>query len=147
MTNDSDPITLKDAAGNAGLSECALRYEADRGRLELFKIGSKYYTTRQSVADLDRCWYAKRNAAPQGSGIYVVGFDSYVKIGWSDDLPRRLQALQNALPVKLNIYATYSCQKVNERILHRRFRKHRSRGEWFRLEADVAEWVKRRCPL
>jgi hypothetical protein len=147
MTADTDPITLKDAAQHFGLTVLTLRAEAERGRLTLYKIGKKYYTTRGSVAGLDRTHYNRRNRAHEGSGIYVVGFDSYVKIGWSDDLARRLAALQHGIPVKLTIYASFSCQKYNESILLRRFRKYRTGGEWFRHEGEIAEWVRRGCQI
>ncbi len=146
MTTDT-PLRLRDAAELFGLPLAAVRSEAALGRLTLWKIGGRYYTNRESVAEMDRCRYARRNTDHKGSGIYVVGFDNYIKIGWSDDLSERLRTIKTSIPVPLTIYASYSCQKINERILHRRFRKHRTRGEWYRNEGDVADWIKRKCPL
>lgn len=40
MIQDSDTITLKDAAQHFGFSVWTLRAEADRGRLTIYKIGA-----------------------------------------------------------------------------------------------------------
>lgn len=49
MTKDDDPITLKDAAQHFGFTVLTLRAEADRGRLTIYKIGRRYYTTPADV--------------------------------------------------------------------------------------------------
>lgn len=49
MTGDGDTITLKDAALHFGFSVYTLRTEADRGRLTIYKIGKRYYTTPADV--------------------------------------------------------------------------------------------------
>lgn len=52
MTNDDDTITLKDAAQHFGFSVYTLRAEADRGRLAIYKIGKRYYTTPADVKEM-----------------------------------------------------------------------------------------------
>ncbi|MGY3359795.1 hypothetical protein ACVWZK_006458 [Bradyrhizobium sp. GM0.4] len=54
MTQDDDTITLKDAAGHFGFSVYTLRTEADRGRLTIYKIGKRYYTTPADVKEMVR---------------------------------------------------------------------------------------------
>lgn len=49
MTRDDDTITLADAAKHFHFSVYTLRAEADRGRLTIYKIGNKYYTTPGDV--------------------------------------------------------------------------------------------------
>lgn len=49
MTGDNDPITLKDAASHFGFTVWTLRAEADRGRLAIYKIGKRFYTTPGDV--------------------------------------------------------------------------------------------------
>lgn len=146
-TRERMAISLKDAAQHFGFSVSTLRAEASRGRLTIYKIGKRLYVNPDSVEAMDRCWYGRKNAAHEGSGVYVVGFDQYVKIGWSESLADRLRNLQLALPVKIKVYASFTCAKVNERILHQRFRKYRTRGEWFRHEGEVADWIKGGCRL
>lgn len=52
MIGDSDTITLKDAAQHFGFSVYTLRSEADRGRLVIYKIGKRYYTTPADVKEM-----------------------------------------------------------------------------------------------
>ncbi len=56
MIQDSDTITLRDAAQHFGFSIWTLRAEADRGRLVIYKIGKRYYTTPGDVKEMiQRC--------------------------------------------------------------------------------------------
>lgn len=52
MTQDDDTITLRDAAQHFGFSVWTLRTEADRGRLVIYKIGKRYYTTPGDVKEM-----------------------------------------------------------------------------------------------
>lgn len=52
MTSDHDTITLKDAASHFGYTVSTLRTEADRGRLTIYKIGNKYYTTPADIREM-----------------------------------------------------------------------------------------------
>lgn len=46
---DDDPVTLADAAQHFGFNVSTLRAEAGRGRLTLFKIGKRFYTTPNHI--------------------------------------------------------------------------------------------------
>lgn len=52
MTGPDDPITLKDAASHFGFSEWTLRTEADKGRLTIYRIGRKDYTTPNDIREM-----------------------------------------------------------------------------------------------
>lgn len=52
MTGDHDTITLADAAKRHGFSVYTLRMEADRGRLTIYKIGNRYYTTPADIRNM-----------------------------------------------------------------------------------------------
>jgi hypothetical protein len=52
MIGDSDTITLKDAAQHFGFSVYTLRTEADRGRLTIYKIGKRFYTTPADIKEM-----------------------------------------------------------------------------------------------
>jgi hypothetical protein len=54
MTQDGDTITLKDAAQHFGFSVYTLRTEADRGRLAIYRIGKRYYTTPADIKEMVR---------------------------------------------------------------------------------------------
>lgn len=83
---------------------------------------------------------------------YVIGGNpirgtGLVKIGWAQDVDKRLKDLQIGSPVILRAYRAYLGGKCLERYLHRRFKKDRKHGEWFRLtgslddiDAEVRKW-------
>lgn len=54
MISDSDTITLRDAAQHFGFSVYTLRTEADRGRLVIYKVGKRYYTTPADIKEMVR---------------------------------------------------------------------------------------------
>jgi hypothetical protein len=52
VTNDTDTITLADAAQHFGFTVLTLRAEAERGRLTIYKIGKRYYTTPAAIREM-----------------------------------------------------------------------------------------------
>jgi hypothetical protein len=52
VIGDTDTITLKDAAQHFGFSVWTLRSEAERGRLTIYKIGKRHYTTPGDVKEM-----------------------------------------------------------------------------------------------
>lgn len=52
MISDTDTITLKDAAAHFGFSVWTLRAEAGRGKLTIYKIGKRFYTTPADVKEM-----------------------------------------------------------------------------------------------
>jgi hypothetical protein len=54
LTGDDDTITLQDAAKHFGFSVYTLRTEAAHGRLVIYKIGRRYYTTPADVKEMVR---------------------------------------------------------------------------------------------
>lgn len=54
--SDEHPITLNAAAKEFGFTVPTLRAEADRGRLSVYKIGRRLYTTRTDIFQMvQRC--------------------------------------------------------------------------------------------
>jgi hypothetical protein len=61
--------------------------------------------------------------------------DSPVKIGYTENVERRLRELQNMSPLQLHVLWTLdNAGRDVERQLHERFREHRLWGEWFKRE-------------
>jgi hypothetical protein len=57
MTNEDEPITLAEACGlypRAKLTVSTLRSEAARGRLEIFRLGRRDYTTPKAMHEMVR---------------------------------------------------------------------------------------------
>jgi hypothetical protein len=72
MTGDNDTITLKDAASHFGYTVSTLRAEADRGRLTIYKIGKKYYTTPADIRDMVQ----KCRVDQKGHGFTLIRSES-----------------------------------------------------------------------
>jgi hypothetical protein len=73
--DDDDPLTLKEACQlvfRGTLTASTLRAEADRGKLKVFKIGRRLFTTRAYVREMiEQCRVAPRthgslSARPSG---------------------------------------------------------------------------------
>ena len=62
MTSDTDPITLADAAQHFGFSVWTLRTEADRGRLTIYRIGRKDYTTPNDIKEMVKLCRVEKKA-------------------------------------------------------------------------------------
>lgn len=52
MTGDNDTITLQDAAQHYGFSVLTLRSQAERGRLTIYRIGKRLYTTPADIKQM-----------------------------------------------------------------------------------------------
>ena len=52
--NDDRPLTLKEAGDLYRLKVSTLRAEANRGRLDVFRIGRRDYTTLEALKDMVR---------------------------------------------------------------------------------------------
>lgn len=78
-------------------------------------------------------------------GVYFFQCGQFVKIGISRDVARRIKQTRTFLPVELRLAALIECSSHDllkmESELHRRFDTHRVRGEWFRLESPLTEFI------
>jgi hypothetical protein len=75
--------------------------------------------------------------------IYFVQFgaDGPIKIGRARNVAARLVSLQTASPVELVLLGVVPGSVEKERVLHSLFRPLRVRGEWFRPEAELLEFI------
>jgi hypothetical protein len=87
-----------------------------------------------------------RGAREGYAGVYVVGFDRFVKIGMSADVSQRLTAIQDWLPLKIKVHQIFIGEgRKCEIALHQRFSQYRLRGEWFRSEGLLVAWINGGC--
>jgi hypothetical protein len=81
-----------------------------------------------------------------GTGRVKIGHT----MGGKPALMSRLAALQTGSPLRLVAIAVMAGGPVEEKRLHRRFRRLHERGEWFRKEGDLADFahqIRLRQPL
>lgn len=55
--------------------------------------------------------------------VYILGFDHYVKIGFTRNLQQRKYEIQSGVPRKLHIYTSFPGSFVDEKELHKHLRK------------------------
>lgn len=76
------------------------------------------------------------------AGVYFVGFGDYVKIGVSASLGGRLRELSTQVPEAITLHAFIPGATIKEeRDLHRRFKQHRLKGEWFRAGEEIMAYI------
>jgi hypothetical protein len=64
---DDDPITLKTAAADFGVPIGVLKANGIAGKLEIYKLGTRYYTTPNAV----RNWVQSCRVEPKAPGFTV----------------------------------------------------------------------------
>lgn len=74
--------------------------------------------------------------------IWAEGSD-LVKFGFSEDVRKRFSNLRAGSPDALHLLMDIPGGEDLERELHFRFRSYRVRGEWFRLEIPVLDFIER----
>lgn len=80
--------------------------------------------------------------SPKKSGhIYFASAGSYIKIGFATNVKKRIAGLQTGHHKKLSILRVERGTPEDEAKFHKRFGKLRTRGEWFRREGDLAEYL------
>lgn len=90
-------------------------------------------------------WSADRAGKPRGRRglIYFLQVGDKVKIGFTQDVERRISELQVASPFNLKLLVTIPGSLVTERRLQKRFMALRVAREWFRYEPPIIGFVER----
>lgn len=69
-----------------------------------------------------------------------------IKIGWAQNVKKRLKALQTACPHELEVIAYYGpTYREAEIETHELFAKHRLRGEWFYPHDELLKFIREDC--
>ena len=91
---------------------------------------------------------AKQTAKPPCYIYFILNYDSQaVKIGIAKNVKRRLASLQTSSPSELKLLGTMKTKSVNdakkiEKSLHTRFDENRIRGEWFKADTELLNYIK-----
>lgn len=90
----------------------------------------------------------KETAKPPCYIYFILNYDSQaVKIGIAKNVKRRLASLQTSSPSKLELLGIIKTKSVNnarkiEKLLHEKFAKNRIRGEWFKTNVELLDYIK-----
>lgn len=82
-------------------------------------------------------------------GVYIVSAEpgEMVKIGWSENISRRIRQLQTGNAAKLSLLVCLNASQEHEFALHRRFSALRVDGsEWFHMHPSLRRYVESREP-
>ena len=74
-------------------------------------------------------------------GVYFLRDDGWIKIGYSSDLSRRMKELNIAHAEELEVVGLLPGPRRIETQLHRAFDQLRGRGEWFKYESPLTEFI------
>ena len=70
--------------------------------------------------------------------VYFIKCDDYVKIGYTDDVERRMNEIRTHVPTELVLLTTLkNATRQTEREMHVRFAHLRHRGEWFLIDNQL----------
>ena len=90
----------------------------------------------------------KETAKPPCYIYFILNYDSQaVKIGIAKNVKRRLASLQTSSPSKLELLGIIKTKSVNnarkiEKSLHEKFAENRIRGEWFKTNVELLDYIK-----
>ncbi len=74
--------------------------------------------------------------------VYLIGCGEFVKIGYTrGHVETRLNDMAVGCPMQLTLLGQIPGSLKLERTLHKLFHLYRHRGEWFRNEGSLAEFV------
>jgi len=141
---NGDRVTIKQAAEVLGLPYSYLKGELGR-TLAGWDFAFAPATSEEDIEDFRRRFTPISREPIKAPGVYVVGFQRFIKIGTSVNVKERVAGLQTAVPVPLKTYAVLPGGQPEEASLHRRFSAYRLNGEWFRRTGRIAAWVEGGC--
>jgi hypothetical protein len=107
-------------------------------RMEVFEdlplIDLLSHSVRTLVAEL-------RRLGQPVPAVYFLKSSEFIKIGYAADFEARLRELQTGNPVELELLGLLPGPRSLEYTIHAAFRDERERGEWFRLEGRLAQFL------
>ena len=73
--------------------------------------------------------------------IYLISHsDTFLKIGYTKNINKRLSQLQISSPIKLELYHLIDGNVTLEKELHFIFRDLRTQGEWFHFDHSILQY-------
>jgi len=73
--------------------------------------------------------------------IYFVKSDDKVKIGYTDSPQKRIQSIQTSSPHELDVLLLIEGSYDKEKELHKKFKIHACKGEWFSMCDDIINFI------
>jgi hypothetical protein len=103
------------------------------------------------VKRIHEMWVEENTAHPHNAAIltkiYVIRCGDFIKIGHALTPERRLREMRIGCPYPMEMLHVVDGRIALEKELHRAFRLHRLRREWFKIEGRVKEWIEAGFPV
>ena len=108
-------------------------------------IIARYEEFFNTIALDDYQDYLKVKKGKENAYVYVVGNKemNICKIGFSNNVFKRLTAIQVGCPFKLEIFCVVYGSVKTEKMLHKKYDYLRLNGEWFKYEGLLKESVEK----
>lgn len=106
-------------------------------------IIAKYNEVLNSIALEDYQEYLRIKKDKENAYVYVIGNKemNICKIGFTNNIFKRIIAIQTGCPFKLEIFCVVEGSVQTEKKLHEKYKDLRMNGEWFRYEGKLKESV------
>jgi hypothetical protein len=138
------------------VSRGAVHNALTTGELPGFRLGTNWRIRPEYIPErLVQYWLAvKKNPyvpppktkddLPKGELVYfITGAPRFVKIGYTTDLAKRIQALQIGCPLEIELLGFARGDRGLEYDYHHKFRAWRCSGEWFKLCVEIQSEIDR----
>lgn len=73
--------------------------------------------------------------------VYFLEMTDFIKIGFSTQLEFRLEAFETSMPYEVKLLHSIAGSRNTERFLHKKFCDLRGRGEWFKRDDRILEYI------
>jgi hypothetical protein len=78
---------------------------------------------------------------PRQGWVYFIEAGGYIKIGFTGSVPSRLAQIETATPFVLTLLRQEPGTLETEMAFHKRFGALHVKGEWFRFEGELREYL------
>ena len=152
--DDKKLYTPKELASKWGCSAKLIRKLVEVEILASIRLGKKLIMVKaDSVEEYENAQEILQGVEPRRpipvrpklstKKTYVFKCGDFVKIGRSDDVPSRHNAIISSNPHGVELVREFNSDL--EFMLHNHFAQYRHRREWFRVEGELKSWIAGGC--
>ena len=73
--------------------------------------------------------------------VYFIQIGEFIKIGWTGSIAKRRGQIQSSIPYDVTLLHTILGDYELEEILHAQFQHLHHRGEWFRADTELIDYI------
>lgn len=73
--------------------------------------------------------------------VYFIEANKRIKIGYTENPTQRISDIQVSSPYKINVLLLINGTVRYEKLIHKKFKPYRLRGEWFSYNKNIIEYI------